>query len=77
LSQWPMERPRAWINFVNESERESELEDLRSSAQRGRETLLKRLPTPFLHLFSTLTAENRLPTQADGAARSEFERSAP
>ena len=36
LSQWPMERPRAWINFVNESERESELEDLRSSAQRGR-----------------------------------------
>ncbi|MEX0803659.1 MAG: transposase [Candidatus Binatia bacterium] len=36
LSPWPMERPRAWINFVNESERESELEDLRSSAQRGR-----------------------------------------
>jgi hypothetical protein len=31
-----MERPRAWIAFVNESERESELEDLRSSAQRGR-----------------------------------------
>ncbi len=31
-----MARPRTWINFVNESERESELEDLRSSAQRGR-----------------------------------------
>jgi putative transposase len=36
LSPWPMERPRAWIDFVNESERESELEDLRSSVQRGR-----------------------------------------
>ena len=31
LSHWPMERPRAWINFVNESERQSELKDLRSS----------------------------------------------
>ena len=30
-----MERPGAWIDFVNESERESELDDLRSSAQRG------------------------------------------
>jgi putative transposase len=36
LSQWPMERPKDWVDFVNESERESELEDLRSSAQRGR-----------------------------------------
>ena len=35
LSQWPMERPKDWIEFVNDSERESELEDLRSSAQRG------------------------------------------
>ena len=31
-----MERPKDWIEFVNDSERESELEDLRSSAQRGR-----------------------------------------
>jgi putative transposase len=31
-----MERPKDWDEFVNESERESELEDLRSSAQRGR-----------------------------------------
>ena len=30
-----MERPKDWIEFVNDSERESELEDLRSSAQRG------------------------------------------
>jgi hypothetical protein len=29
-------RPTDWIEFVNEPERESELEDLRSSAQRGR-----------------------------------------
>ena len=36
LSQWPMERPKGWADFVNASERESELEDLRSSAQRGR-----------------------------------------
>ena len=36
LSQWPMERPKDWIQFVNEPERESELEDMRSSAQRGR-----------------------------------------
>ena len=34
LSQWPMERPRDWIEFVNDPERESELEDLRSSAAR-------------------------------------------
>jgi hypothetical protein len=31
-----MERPKGWVKFVNESERESELDDLRSSAQRGR-----------------------------------------
>jgi len=31
-----MERPNDWIEFVNGSERESELDDLRSSAQRGR-----------------------------------------
>ena len=36
LSYWPMERPKNWIQFVNDSERVSELDDLRSSAQRGR-----------------------------------------
>jgi putative transposase len=36
LSQWPMEQPDDWLEFVNGSERESELDDLRSSAQRGR-----------------------------------------
>ncbi len=36
LNEWPMERPKDWIEFVNGSERESELDNLRSSAQRGR-----------------------------------------
>ena len=36
LSYWPMERPRDWTEFVNDSEQESDLDDLRSSAQRGR-----------------------------------------
>jgi len=31
-----MERPKDWIEFVNGSERETELENLRSSAHRGR-----------------------------------------
>ncbi len=31
-----MNRPRNWIEFVNETERESELENLRASAQRSR-----------------------------------------
>jgi hypothetical protein len=37
-----------------------------------------RAPARRVDLFQTiLGAENRLPTQADGAARSEFERTAP
>ena len=36
VNQWPVERPRGWINFVNGEDKESELQDLRSSAQRGR-----------------------------------------
>jgi len=36
LSDWPVERPRQWVAWVNGSERASELEDLRCSAQRGR-----------------------------------------
>jgi len=31
-----MERPRDWIGFVNAADNASELDDLRSSAQRGR-----------------------------------------
>jgi hypothetical protein len=29
LSQWPMERPKDWFEFVNESDRQLELEDHR------------------------------------------------
>ena len=36
LSEWPLERPRRWIQWVNETDKEVELEDLRCSAQRGR-----------------------------------------
>jgi len=36
LSPWPMERPQNWIELVNEPHKTSELDDLRSSAQRGR-----------------------------------------
>ena len=36
INQWPVERPQKWSEFANGSESESELEDLRSAAQRGR-----------------------------------------
>ena len=36
LSPWPMDRPQNWIELLNEPDRASQLDDLRSSAQRGR-----------------------------------------
>jgi len=36
LAEWPVERPRHWLQWVNETERETELDDLRCSVQRGR-----------------------------------------
>ena len=36
LSDWPVERPRNWVAWMNQSEGATELEDLRCSAQRGR-----------------------------------------
>jgi len=36
LSPWPMERPADWIEIINTADNASELDDLRSSAQRGR-----------------------------------------
>jgi len=36
VTDWPMERPQNWIELVNAPDNASELEDLRSSAQRGR-----------------------------------------
>ncbi len=36
LSDWPVERPRGWVQLVNGTDNAAELEDLRCSAQRGR-----------------------------------------
>jgi len=36
LSPWPMARPANWIEIINTADNASELDDLRSSAQRGR-----------------------------------------
>ena len=36
INEWPLERPKDWVGFVNDAEKESELEDMRSAAQRGR-----------------------------------------
>jgi putative transposase len=36
LCEWPVPRPQHWIEFVNQAEKAEELEQLRSSAQRGR-----------------------------------------
>jgi putative transposase len=36
LAEWPLERPPQWMQWVNETEKEAELENLRCSAQRGR-----------------------------------------
>jgi hypothetical protein len=35
INQWPV-KPKDWVGFVNGHEKESNLEDLRSAAQRGR-----------------------------------------
>ncbi len=36
LTHWPMERPQNWIEVVNAPDNASQLDDLRTSAQRGR-----------------------------------------
>ncbi len=36
INEWPVERPKDWVGFVNGHEKDSELEDMRSAAQRGR-----------------------------------------
>jgi putative transposase len=41
LSEWPMERPQNWIDYVNAAHSVSELEDLRCSAQRGGRSVAK------------------------------------
>ena len=36
LSPWPVQRPADWLEIINAADKASELDDLRSSAQRGR-----------------------------------------
>ena len=36
LTDWPLERPRNWLSYVNGVETDSELEALRVSVNRGR-----------------------------------------
>ena len=62
LSDWPMERPRNWIKRVNDAETALELEDLRSSVQRGRPFGSPRWQAKIakrLGLESTLRARGR------------------
>ncbi len=62
LSDWPVDRPRNWVGFVNRPETGTELDALRTSVQRGRpfgderwqERLAKRL-----ELESTLRPRGR------------------
>ncbi len=62
LSDWPMERPRRWVEWVNRQESESELAGLRQSAQRGKpfgsEIWIKRM-AKRLGLSSTLRPRGR------------------
>ena len=51
LSDWPVERPRHWLTFVNHAQSASELEALRLSVKRGRpfgdDAWVKRMATRF------------------------------
>ena len=62
LSEWPMNRPRNWVAWVNQPETEAELEVLRRSVQRGRpfggETWVARM-AKRLGLESTLRPRGR------------------
>jgi putative transposase len=62
LSEWPVNRPRNWIAWVNQPETEAELEVLRRSVQRGRpfggETWVHRM-AKRLGLESTLRPRGR------------------
>jgi putative transposase len=62
LSDWPMERPESWVHFVNEPEKQTELDNLRCSAQRGRpfggHDWVTRMAKQF-GLESTLNARGR------------------
>ena len=62
LSNWPMERPRGWVPWVNRAQTVSELAAIRTSVQRGRpfgeEKWVRRLAKRF-GLESTLRPRGR------------------
>lgn len=62
LSDWPVERPRHWLAFVNHAQSASELEALRLSVQRGRpfgnDVWVKRMAMQF-GMESTLRPRGR------------------
>ena len=62
LSPWPVERPLNWIEIINTPDNASELDDLRSSAQRGRpfgrETWVSQIAKQ-LGLESTMNSRGR------------------
>jgi hypothetical protein len=62
MSEWAMEQPQGWIEFVNAPDIEEELDNLRCSAQRGRpfesETWVIRIAKQ-LGLQSTLNSRGR------------------
>lgn len=62
LSDWPVERPRNWLTYVNHAQSASELEVLRLSVQRGRpfgeEAWVKRMAKRF-GMESTLRPRGR------------------
>jgi putative transposase len=62
LSEGPMDRPRNWVQRVNQAESEAELEALRASVNRGRpygrENWVKRTVTK-LDLQTTLRPRGR------------------
>ncbi|MFO0775329.1 MAG: transposase [Nitrospiraceae bacterium] len=62
LSEWPVERPRDWIAVVNRAQSLSDLDDIRTSVQRGRpygdEAWVRRMVKRF-GMESTMRARGR------------------
>ena len=64
LAPWPVQRPRNWVNWVNQPQSEAELESLRNSVQRGRpygSSKWVRITANALRLNSTLNRRGRPP----------------
>jgi len=66
LAPWPIERPRNWLNWVNQPQSAAELEALRSSVRRGRpygSSCWVHMTAESLQLGSTLRQRGR-PTKS-------------